>query len=131
MRLARHLLGLQGGPNDPLAAMPHFPDDNIGEILRKLHEMGDSLENPRPIDYDCVFPSPVLAEQFLEAVRWLGYERVTSMHWEKLGSWCVCVTVFMLPEHEPMSLISGKLAAVSSEFMGNFDGCGCFIDNRG
>ena len=30
---------------------PHFPDDENGDVLRRMHEHGDDLSQPRMMDF--------------------------------------------------------------------------------
>jgi hypothetical protein len=46
-----------------------YPDDDNGDVLRRLEKQGDDLTRPRNIDFSVVFPVESAAKQFAEYFR--------------------------------------------------------------
>jgi hypothetical protein len=50
-----------------------FPDDENGDVLRRMAANGDDLSLPRNIDFTVVFPIESTAQQFAKHFHELGY----------------------------------------------------------
>lgn len=49
-----------------------FPDDENGDVLRRMERDGDDLNISRDIDFSVVFPREAEAEEFVMQIRELG-----------------------------------------------------------
>lgn len=105
--------------------MQTFPNDENGDVLRRMQATGDHLDQPRDIDFNHVFQKEEEAQQFSDAIRRLGYEKVSYKFWEMKEVWDACVVVFMVPSHAEITRIEQKFDAVAREFFGRADGWGC------
>jgi len=104
-----------------------FPDDENGDVLRRMQGNGDSLAKPRNIDFTVAFPDEPSAEQFGAKIRHLGYEpsvNLTNSNPEL--PWDVVVVKYMLPSHEGITQFELELENIASRFGGSNDGWGCF-----
>jgi hypothetical protein len=100
--------------------MQTFPNDPNGHVLRQMQTTGDNLEKPRDIDFEHIFEKEADARQFAEAVRRLGYKKVSIRFSEERNMWDVSIVVFMMPTHAET-----KLDTIAREFCGRADGWGC------
>jgi len=104
-----------------------FPDDENGDVLRRMQENGDNFSKPRNIDFTVVFPDQSSAEQFGAEIRHLGYERSVELTNSKPElPWDVVVVKYMLPSHEGITQFELELEIMASRFGGSNDGWGCF-----
>jgi hypothetical protein len=87
---------------------------------------GDSLEQPRDIEFEIIFFAADLADRFLATAKHLGYE-AACYHWEIQREWHVCITIYMLPEHEALTRMEEKLTPLAQEFLGDFDGWSSYV----
>jgi hypothetical protein len=51
-----------------------LPDDENGDVLRRMVAKGDDLTRPRNIDFSVLFADEGSAEKFAEHFRSLGYQ---------------------------------------------------------
>ena len=103
-----------------------FPDDENGDVLRRMKRNGDDLKISRDINFSVVFPSVGEAQDVVACVRQLGLK--TSV--EKSGCvpeapWDVTVTKHMTPTHEDITEFEEVLDDMSNPFGGRNDGWGC------
>ena len=59
--------------------MSTHPNDDNGDVLRRMEFHGDDLTRPRDIDFTVVFPSELSAEAFANHFRAEGY-KATAEH---------------------------------------------------
>ena len=106
-----------------------FPDDENGDVLRRMQAAGDDLSRPREVQFSVVFSTSISAEQFAEHVRGLGY-RVSVEFAETVEDypWDVLVTKKMLPSHAEIAKFEELLQSIASPLNGRNDGWGCFSD---
>ena len=104
-----------------------FPNDDNGDLHRRLKEDGDDLSKPRDIDFTVVFPEETAAHAFADEIRLLGYqvevERTATA--ERLP-WDPRVLRNMVPTHEAISEFQGRLEQAASQRGGRNDRWGCF-----
>ncbi len=103
-----------------------LPNDSNGDVLRRMQLAGDSLQEPRDIEFNFVFQNIQWAKQFSEIVQSLGYNRVSYKFWEEKMLWDSCVVVFMAPDHGQITEIESKLDGIARGLSGKADGWGCF-----
>lgn len=102
-----------------------IPNDENGQVLRRMVEQGDDLTAPRPIDFEHVIPSRSTAEEMARRARVLGYETKIRRRGFLSRSRDVTCTREMLPTHAAITEAELTLAAVARELGGHEDGWGC------
>ncbi len=103
-----------------------FPNDENGDVLRRMQEGGDDLTKCRDIDFSCVFPSQSSAGQFADHFRRAGLKvGVEEGNVEQGLFWDVTVTRYMLPTHAGIAEVEENLAEVAAPLGGRNDGWGC------
>ncbi len=101
-----------------------FPDDENGDVLRRMSADGDDLSAPRNIDFEHVFVSKAGAVAFLAEVASPSQEACLSCYAEQ-SAWNVRVTRYMNPSHAEISRVEAELAASARKHGGSPDGWGC------
>jgi hypothetical protein len=104
-----------------------FPNDDNGDVLRRLQEDGDDLSQPRDIDFTVVFPEETAAHAFADEIRLLGYR----VEVERTGTaenlpWDARIVRNVVPAHEAISEFELRLEQAASQRGGCNDGWGCF-----
>ncbi|ESQ92352.1 ribonuclease E inhibitor RraB [Asticcacaulis benevestitus] len=109
-----------------------FPNDENGDVLRRMQAAGDDLSQPRDIDFSLLFPDEGTAETFSAMMDAEGYE-VELGPWEaqsdddaNTGKWDVTVTRHMVPDHAAITQFEKELSGIAMPFGGRNDGWGCF-----
>jgi len=102
------------------------PNDENGDVLRRMEAKGDSLTRPRDIDFTVVFREEDGAERFAEHFRAQGH-RVSV---ERAGTreefpWDVVVVNHMKPSHQGIGEFEASLQEVADTLGGHNDGWGC------
>ena len=105
----------------------HFPDDENGDVLRRMQSSGDDLSRAREIDFTVVFPDEQSAGEFAAA---LLDERV-KVEVKRADCapglpWDVLVQIFMVPDHGEITVMEATLAKRAALLGGRNDGWGCF-----
>jgi len=103
-----------------------FPDDENGDVLRRMQESGDDLTIAREIDFSVVFPSEDAAIAF--AVHLLRNGQKVSLAEPKTDDdlpWEVTVHPRFVPTHAAITAYEELLARDAAEFNGRNDGWGC------
>ncbi len=104
-----------------------FPDDENGDVLRRMEAGGDDLTRPRDVDFTVVFPSEDAASQFAKLFRDRGHR--TSVAFSEVVKncpWDVVVVKNMVPSYEGITEFENILQDVADVFGGHNDGWGCF-----
>ena len=102
------------------------PDDNNGDVLRRMEAKGDTLTRPRIIDFNVVFPDQASAEQFAENFREQGYGvSVEDSETEEDFPWDVVVKRNMIPSHREIGDFEALLQGIAGPLGGHNDGWGC------
>ena len=104
-----------------------FPDDENGEVLRRMQQDGDDFTKPRDVDFSIIFPSESSAEEFADHFRQSNF-KVAVQRWdgERELPWDVTVTRYLLPTHAGITEIEKSLEDVAASLGGRNDGWGCF-----
>ena len=110
-----------------MIALEDIPDDDYGDVLRQMRTNGDSLTQPRQIDFSVVFPTEQAALAFCDAIAKHDVE-VSYEEGSGLGEspWDVTVTREMVPDHAAIIAMEEWLASHFGPFGGVNDGWGCF-----
>jgi hypothetical protein len=107
-----------------MIASPQFPDDANGHLLRRMHEEGDDLAQPRMVEFGFVFPQRSQALSFAEKVPERNLE-VCISHLDGQDMWQVSVKHFMVPTHKQITEIENDLTRRAQPVGGKLDGWGC------
>jgi regulator of RNase E activity RraB len=109
-----------------------YPDDDNGDVLRRMEARGDDLTKPRNIDFAVVFADANSAEQFAEHFRASGYEVSVEEDTEDNRDfpWDVVVVQHMAPSYEAITNFEDLLQSVADRWGGHNDGWGCFSQPR-
>jgi len=105
--------------------MSHFPDDDNGRVLNRLHDGGDSLLKPRIIEFQFIFPERAQALDFARAIPEKEYE-VCLSYYEERAMWQAEVKKYMIPEHAEITEIEAELSRRAAPLNGLPDGWCCF-----
>jgi hypothetical protein len=107
-----------------------FPDDDNGNVLRRMAAQGKDLTKVRNIDFVVVFADASAAEQFAEHFRQLKYTvSVRETATEEGFPWDVIVVKHMTPTYEGISDFEDLLQSVADRWNGHNDGWG-FISSE-
>jgi hypothetical protein len=103
-----------------------IPDDENGDVLRRMKADGDALHLPRMIDFSVVFPGEQQALQFADLMK----ADATTVKVERSGCvedlpWDVTVSIHMVPKHADITAVEGQLASHAAPLGGRNDGWGC------
>jgi hypothetical protein len=104
-----------------------IPDDENGDVLRRLLKAGDNLSLPRDVDFSIVFPTKRAAKLFINAIsgdfKSVNYK---ESHVDPELVWDVTAVKFMVPDHQLIGETEDFLAEKAKSFGGRNDGWGCF-----
>ncbi|CAM4081886.1 ribonuclease E inhibitor RraB [Roseateles saccharophilus] len=104
-----------------------FPDDENGDVLRRMQANGDDLLKPRDIDFTVVLPDEPAALSFSAQFSAHGYQvKVNESGVVDSLPWDVVVVKHMAPTHSGITQFEAALQAAASAFAGRNDGWGCF-----
>jgi hypothetical protein len=104
-----------------------FPDDDNGDVLRRMAANGDDLTQPRNIDFTVVFPDEASAHSLAAHFRSLGYNAsIRNSEVQSDLPWDAVVVKNMVPTHHAIGEFEEQLQDVADEFGGLNDGWGCF-----
>ncbi len=103
------------------------PNDNNGDVLRRMEARGDDLSQPRNVDFTVVFADEESAKKFADHFKELGYAVSTEFSGVKPDlPWDVCVVKNMTPSHRAIGEFEDLLQDVADTLGGHNDGWGCF-----
>jgi len=107
-----------------------FPNDDNGDVLRRLQRDGDDLSKSRDVDFTVVFSDQASANHFAKHFEKRGYKVsveesgcVTQLPWD------VLVVNHMVPSHDVITDFEEELQAIADGFGGRNDGWGCIAQN--
>lgn len=102
-----------------------IPDDENGQVLRRMLEEGDDLDQPREIEFFHVFAGEADARAFAAAAASLPDLAVGAPEVDDEGIWELCATRVMAPSHAAITALEETLAQLAAEHRGYPDGWGC------
>ena len=108
---------------------PHFPDDENGDVLRRMFDGGDDMSQPRIIDFCFAFPERKQALAFAEIVDDRELE-VCISYYEEREMWQAIVKRYMIPTHEDITQLELALSTHAQSVGGEPDGWGCMQVER-
>lgn len=106
-----------------------FPDDLNGDVLRRTHDGGDDLSQPRIIDFSFIFLDRRGALSFAQMVDDPDKEVCISFY-EPKQTWQTTVKYRMVPTHRDITALESELATKAESVGGKADGWGCFRISR-
>ena len=104
----------------------NFPNDENGDVLRKMEKRGDVLSKPRDINFYFAFSVEHQANHFAEQVQLTTGLRAETSRYEERNMWQVCVTRHMIPTHQEITALENSLSDTAKLYDGEADGWGCF-----
>ncbi|GAA3766558.1 ribonuclease E inhibitor RraB [Terriglobus aquaticus] len=104
-----------------------FPDDENGDVLRRMQAGGDDLQTARAVNFSVVFPTRTAAERFADTFRHSSFT-VEVEEWDSQTghNWDVTITRFMAPSHDAITAFEQELDELAAPLGGRNDGWGCF-----
>ena len=102
-----------------------IPDDENGEVLRRMIDDGDDLSLERPIEFYHVFDDESQAEAFASAASDKPLVTVDEPEVDEEDVWQVCVVRMMAPSHAAITALERELGDLAETFGGFADGWGC------
>lgn len=105
-----------------------FPDDENGQVLRRMVADGDHLDIAREIEFVFVFPSRECAEQFESRIDFSQPHTIAIERSDTVPElpWDVVVSIHMLPTHQAISFAENTFGEIAQQCEGKADGWGCF-----
>lgn len=101
-----------------------FPDDENGDVLRRMSSHGDNLDMPRNVDFEHIFRSVEAALAFTAEI--VNQTDTVSINWyDARASWNVRVTRHMRPTHQGITVLELSLDQAARKHGGSADGWGC------
>lgn len=104
---------------------PQFPNDENGDVLRRMFDGGDDLSRPRIVDFCFVFPERQQAVAFADIVDDRDLEFCIS-YYEERKMWQAIVKRDMVPTHRDITTLELRLTSQAESVGGESDGWGCF-----
>jgi|SRR5579864_7726716 len=108
-----------------------YPEDDNGNVLRRMEAQGKDLTKARNIDFAVVFANASSAEQFAQHFRELRYEVSVedNTETEEDFPWDVIVVKHMVPTYEGITDFENELQSVADRWEGRNDGWGFFSES--
>jgi hypothetical protein len=104
-----------------------FPDDENGDVLRRLQKDGDDLAKLREVNFTVVFATEKPAQEFGEHFVRRGYKiSIEKSNCVPDMPWDVVVTRHMAPSHSGITQFEEELQEIAEGLGGRNDGWGCF-----
>jgi hypothetical protein len=109
-----------------------YPDDENGDVLRRMAAMGTDLTSPRVVDFEHCFPNEDSARAFQRAVvGTVMRATVIRPEPEHDRGWEVQCKVRLIPTHDAITSTELRLANVARDFGGFADGWGSLSNPDG
>ena len=103
-----------------------IPDDETGQVLRRMVEDGDDLALERPIGFFHVFAEESDAQDFAAAASARPDLVVEGPDFDDDdGIWEVTATRTMPAQHKAITALEAELAGLAQQYRGYPDGWGC------
>ncbi len=107
-----------------------IPDDENGEVLKRMVEDGDDLTLERPVEFFHVFADEEQANAFAAAAAEMPSVAVEEPEVDDEDVWQVCVIRVMAPQHAAITESERQLGALAETYGGYADGWGCSPADR-
>jgi hypothetical protein len=103
-----------------------FPDDENGEVLRRMQAHGADLTYPRNLDFTVVFPDQQSAENFVKEMNASGHTASAAFTQTRdQFPWDVLAVKHMIPAHTNITEFESFLESHAAVYGGQNDGWGC------
>jgi hypothetical protein len=110
-----------------MATKFEFPNDENGDVLRRMQEDGDDLSKSRDVDFTVIFADKSRADAFSKKIQNHGYKTsVEETASNKALPWDVVVVKHMVPTHADITNFEGELTREAEPLGGRNDGWGSF-----
>jgi hypothetical protein len=106
-----------------------FPNNENGDVFRRMVRDGDDISQPRMMDFCHVFPERRQALAFADMVDGRDLE-VCISYYEGADMWQVIVHRFMIPTYNDVTALELSLASQAESVGGEADGWGCIQVER-
>jgi hypothetical protein len=106
-------------------SMTTFPDDENGDVLRRMQAEGDDLSKPRDIEFQFVFKLEPNSRHFASEVQAKHGLKAETARYEERRMWQATVTKHMVPTHQEITRLEQKLTELAEAHTGEADGWGC------
>jgi hypothetical protein len=105
----------------------HLPDDENGEILRRMRDEGEDLSVSREVEFSVIFSNGEIAQQFSEIIKRHGYGAEKEyVEYNRGHVWDVTVRRVMPLSHVGITDFENFLEGLAAARGGQMDGWGCF-----
>ena len=118
--------------------MSQYPDDEDGEVLKKLADSGIDMDSPLNVEFMVHSPNEASSTKIVNAMNKAGYEteidfdegeleegeEQTKENEEFWPSWTVYAQVKIVPEYNIIIRIQNELDKLAEPFGGKSDGWG-------
>ncbi len=102
------------------------PDDENGDVLRRMIARGDDLSRPRIVDFAHVFATETAARAFAAQAEAEGLFAVVELTETAPDMpWDVVVEHPLAPSHAAVTTLELRLAEMAERLGGHADGWGC------
>ena len=109
-----------------------FPNDENGDVLRRMADRGVDLVSPRVVNFEHCFPDAASAKGFHGAVAATVLEaRIREPDAESGRGWEVQCRVRLIPTHEALKQTELPLGELAESFSGYPDGWGSLSNPDG
>lgn len=106
-----------------------FPNDENGDVLRRMRAAGDDLSRPRTVDFEHQFSNKSDALRFLAEICG-GDTKVSISRAGQSDIWDVQVSIYMVLTHAAITEVETRLGTIARRLGGTPDGWGCFNVKR-
>jgi hypothetical protein len=107
-----------------MTASQDIPNDENGDVLRRMIGNGDDLSQPRMIDFCHIFRERRQALAFADIIDDKELEVCISYN-RRREMWDAIVKRYMIPTHHDITTFELSLAAKAGSVGGEADGWGC------
>jgi hypothetical protein len=104
--------------------MATFPNDENGDVLRRMEATGDDMTRSRLIDFSHLLPTEEAAHAFAKAVQ-KPELAITVEAIDGSDRWDVTVSKMMAPSHADITSLETQLGDHAQALGGQADGWGC------
>jgi Regulator of ribonuclease activity B len=102
-----------------------FPDNENGDVLRRMWTDGDDLSRPRTVDFEHQFSKKSGALLFLAEICG-GESKVSISRAGQTDIWDVQISMYMVPTYAAITEAEARLGSIARRFGGSPDEWGCF-----
>ena len=103
----------------------NFPDDENGDVLKRMYESGMDLSKSYDIDFYHIFENRKDAESMLEVINNInhGFDVYVALE-PNNEKWDICCTVNLIPTHNNITEKEEYFESFAEKHQGQCDGWG-------